>query len=44
MAFNINELLKNIIPYGIDISSGVEDLPGIKDEKKIREIVKIIND
>ena len=41
---NINELLENVIPYGIDISSGVEDQPGIKNINKIKEIVKIIND
>ena len=40
---NINNLLENLIPYGIDISSGVEDQPGIKNINKIKEIVKIIN-
>ena len=41
---NINDLLENLNPYGIDISSGVEDLPGIKNINKIKEIVKLIND
>ena len=40
---NINELLENLIPYGIDISSGVEDQAGIKNAKKIKEIFDIIN-
>ena len=40
---NINELLKNLTPYGIDISSGVEDQPGIKSIIKIKEIVEIVN-
>ena len=40
---NIGEINKNLIPYGIDISSGVEDHPGIKNCKKITEIMKIIN-
>ena len=40
---NINKLLENTTPYGIDISSGVEDRPGIKNTNKIKEIVKIIN-
>ena len=40
---NINKLLENITPYGIDISSGVEVRPGIKNINKIKEIVKIIN-
>jgi len=40
---NIKYILDNLIPYGIDISSGVEDHPGVKSQNKIREIVKIIN-
>ena len=40
---NINEILNNVIPYGIDISSGVEDHPGIKNSKKITEIMNKIN-
>ena len=40
---NINELSENLIPYGIDISSGVEDQAGIKNTKKIKEIFDIIN-
>ena len=40
---NIYEILENLNPYGIDISSGVEDQPGIKNTNKIKEIVKIIN-
>ena len=40
---NISKILENLIPYGIDISSGVEDQPGIKNIKKIEEITKVIN-
>ena len=40
---NINEILNNLIPYGIDISSGVEDYPGIKNSEKINEIMNKIN-
>ena len=40
---NISEILNNLIPYGIDISSGVEDSPGIKNLKKITEIINKIN-
>ncbi len=40
---NIKKLLETLNPYGIDISSGVEDKPGFKNVKKIKEIVKIIN-
>ena len=40
---NIHNLLKILNPYGIDISSGVEDRPGIKNVNKIKEIVEIIH-
>ena len=36
---NIGEILNNLIPYGIDISSGVEDHPGIKNSNKIIEMM-----
>ena len=40
---NISEILNNLIPYGIDISSGVEDHPGIKNSNKIIEMMNKIN-
>ena len=40
---NIEQINKKLIPYGIDISSGVEDYPGIKNSKKITEIINKIN-
>ena len=40
---NIEQIHKKLIPYGIDISSGVEDHLGIKNSKKIIEIMKKIN-
>ena len=40
---NVKEIHKNLIPYGIDISSGVEDKPGIKNSKKIAKLLEIIN-
>ena len=36
----LSEIIEDIQPYGIDISSSVEISPGIKDIKKISEIVK----
>ena len=31
------------MPYCIDISSGVENKPGIKNKNKIKEIMDIVN-
>ncbi len=38
----IGEILKNIKPNGIDISSSIEISPGIKDLKKTKQIIKKI--
>ena len=37
---NIGDIKNYVIPYGIDISSGVEEKPGIKNNDKIRKLVK----
>lgn len=37
---NINDIKNFTIPYGIDISSGVEDKIGIKDKNKISMLIK----
>ena len=37
---NINKINKFTIPYGIDISSGVEERPGIKSNDKITSLIK----
>ena len=37
---NINEIKNYTIPYGIDISSGVEDKLGIKSNNKITSLIK----
>jgi len=39
---NIEHLLRTVVPYGVDICSGVELSPGVKDEKLIREIMSKI--
>ena len=41
---NIIEIKSNLFPYGIDISSGVEEKKGIKSLKKINDIMKKINE
>ena len=38
----IGEILKNIKPNGIDISSSIEISPGIKDLEKTKQIIKKI--
>ena len=40
---NIKEIHKNLIPYGIDISSGVEEKLGIKSSHKINKLLEILN-
>ena len=40
---NIRKINDNLVPYGIDISSGVEDKPGIKNSKKIIELIEKLN-
>ena len=40
---NIKQINKRLIPYGIDISSGLEDKPGIKSSNKINALLKNLN-
>lgn len=39
---NIREALKIVNPYAVDISSGVEISPGVKDHKKLRRFVEAV--
>jgi len=39
---NFAEILNDVKPYGMDINSGVEKEPGIKDHQKIKEIFDTI--
>ena len=39
-ALNVKELLDKYTPYGVDVSSGVEKSPGVKDVKKVRQFVR----
>jgi len=41
---NLLQALKEVQPYGVDISSGVEKSPGSKDLKKVEEIVRIFKE
>ncbi len=37
---NVEEAVKKVKPYAVDVSSGVEKSPGVKDRAKIEEFVK----
>jgi phosphoribosylanthranilate isomerase len=42
-AENVAEAVERVRPFGIDVSSGVERSPGIKDERKIRELFEALS-
>ncbi|MCP4566604.1 MAG: phosphoribosylanthranilate isomerase [FCB group bacterium] len=37
---NITDALESVKPYAVDVSSGVEKSPGIKDHRKIEEFIR----
>jgi phosphoribosylanthranilate isomerase len=37
---NVSKAVKTARPYGVDVSSGVEKTPGVKDEKLLKEFIK----
>lgn len=37
---NVGDAVRTIRPYAVDVASGVESAPGIKDEKKVFDFVK----
>ena len=40
--YNVYTAIHRVRPYGVDVCSGVEKLPGIKDPTKIREFIKSV--
>ena len=41
---NAGDALEQVRPYGIDVSSGVEQRPGVKDHRKIERLIGIVRD
>jgi phosphoribosylanthranilate isomerase len=39
---NIRDAIKKVHPYGVDISSGVESVPGKKDKRKLQQLFNAI--
>jgi phosphoribosylanthranilate isomerase len=37
---NVPDMIKILRPYGVDVSSGVEKSPGIKDDRKLKEFIE----
>jgi phosphoribosylanthranilate isomerase len=43
-AANIKLALRSVRPYGVDVSSGVESAPGIKDPNRLRSFFEALHD
>ena len=41
---NVEEAIKKVEPFAVDVSSGVESYPGKKDKKKLEEFVKRVRE
>jgi len=40
---NVSEAIRTVGPYAIDVSSGVEESPGVKSREKIRALFEAVN-
>lgn len=39
---NVGTVMENLSPYGVDVSSGVEHAPGVKNHEKIRLFIEVV--